>query len=904
MNRICMMLAAFLFLLGLVTQSAMADKPLELKFEKYTLANGMDVILHEDHSIPVVAVNVMYHVGCKNEKRGRTGLAHLFEHLMFQGSEHYDGEYFAPLEKIGGYAGGATSVDIALYFETVPSNYLELALWLESDRLGFLLPALTQKKLDNQRDVVKNELRQGALNIPYGKAWELILEMMYPDDHPYSWLGLGSMEDLSAADLEDVSAFFKRFYTPNNASLVLAGDFDPETARKLVDKYFNTLPPGPPMERMTAWIPELDGIKRAVAEDNVELPRLYYTWHSPAEYTPGDAELNLFADILGSGKTSRLYKALVYEQQIAQDVSVYQYSPELGSLFSIEVTARKGHTQEELERAVDAELQKVLTGGITKAELAQAQINNEAKNVRNFQSLLSMAIRLNFYNVFLGDPGKLAWDIERYTRATVEDVQRYAKKYIDLNKRAILYITPQGKLTAGNTMVDRTREPSAMAEPAFTPPKIQRATMANGLEILLVEDHRFPLVHLNLVIKSGFAADPTDRFGAAAMTAELLDEGTKTRTALKITDEAMRLGAEFGTGSGFDDSSIRLNLLKKNLDPALDLVADIVLNPTFPEKELERQRQIYLGRIQQESKEPWDSAFKAFWWVLYGSGHPYSQPGSGTESSLKAITRNDLVNFYSANYVPGNAAAVIAGDITLSEAKQKLDKAFKKWEKGTVTARKVQTPPAPASTKIYLIDQPGAVQSTIVIGNLAMRRSDPDYLAFQVMNNVFGVLRTSRINSNLREDKGYALRPGSSLEVTRGVGPFMCYAPVDIKYTRESLTEMVREMRDLLGSRPLTDDELAGSKNNLIKNFPQQFQDYSGIAGQLNDLIKFDLPLDEWDTYTKRVGAVTSAMATKAAKDYLHPDALVIVIVGDREKIEEGIRSLNLGEIVHMDAVK
>ncbi|MDP2982639.1 MAG: pitrilysin family protein [Candidatus Latescibacter sp.] len=904
MKRVCMMFAAFFFLLGLVTQAAMADKPLELKFEKYTLANGMDVIMHEDHSIPVVAVNVMYHVGCKNEKMGRTGLAHLVEHMMFQGSEHYDGEYFAPFEKIGGSAGGGIMRDITAYRETVPSNYLELALWLESDRMGFLLPALTQKKLDNQRDVVKNELRQGYLNIPYEKSWELLFKMMYPDDHPYSWLPLGSMEDLSAAALEDVSAFFKRFYTPNNASLVIAGDFYPETARKLVDKYFGTLPPGPPMERMTAWIPELDGLKRAVAEDNVELPRLYYAWHSPARYTPGEAELDLFADILGSGKTSRLQKALVYEQQIAQDVSVYQYPEEIGGLFLVVVTARKGHTQEELEKAVDAVLQKILTDGITKAELAQARIKKESQNVRDFQSLLSIAIRLNYYNVFLGDPGKLAWDMERYARATVEDVRRYARKYIDLNKRAILYIAPQGKLTAGDTMVDRTKEPSAMAEPAFTPPKIQRATLANGLEILLVENHRLPLMHLNLVLKSGFAADPTDRFGAAALTAELLDEGTKIRTALEITDEARRLGAEFGTGSGLDDSSISLNVLKKNLDPALDLVADIVLNPTFPDKELERQRQIYLGRIQQESKEPNSIANKAFWRVLYGSGHPYGQPSSGTESSLKAITRIDLINFYKANSVPGNAAAVIAGDITLPEAKQKLEKAFKKWEQGTVTARSVQTPPAPASTRIYLIDKPGAVQSTILIGNLAMRRSDPDYLPFLVMYNVFGVLRTSRINLNLREDKGYAYRLWSFIEVTRGVGPFMCWAPVDIKYTRESLTEMVREMRDLLGPRPLTDVELADSKNNLIKNFPQQFQDYTGIAGQLSDLIKYDLPLDEWDTYTKRVGAVTGAMANKAARDYLHPDALVIVIVGDREKIEDGIRSLNLGEIVHMDAVR
>ncbi|MDP2984831.1 MAG: pitrilysin family protein [Candidatus Latescibacter sp.] len=532
--------------------------------------------------------------------------------------------------------------------------------------------------------------------------------------------------------------------------------------------------------------------------------------------------------------------------------------------------------------------------------MAQARINNEAKNVRNFQSLETIATRLNDYNVYLGDPGKLVWDMERYAKATVEDVQGYARKYIDLNKRAILYITPQGTLTAGNTMVDRTKEPSAMAEPVFTPPKIQRATMANGIEIILVEDHRLPLVQLNLVIKSGFAADPTDRFGTARLTAEMLANGTKSRTALEISDGALRLGAQLDIGSDFDGSTVSLNVLRQNLDPALDLMADIVLNPTFPEKELERQRQIYLGRILQESKEPISTANKTFMWILYGSGHPYSQPGSGTESSMKAITRIDLLNFYKANYLPGNAAAVIAGDITLPEARHKIEKAFRKWEQGTVTAHEVRTPPAPASTKIYLIDKPGAVQSVIYIGNLAMQRSNPDYVTFRVSNGAFGY----RINLNLRQDKGYIYGFGTRLLNTKGVGPYIFNAPVDMQYTKESLTEMVKEMRDLQGSRPLTDVELADRKNRLIKSFPQQFQDYSGIAGQLSDLIKFDLPLDEWNTYTKRVSAVTGAMANKAAKDYLHPDALVIVIVGDREKIEKGIRTLNLGEIVHMDAVK
>jgi zinc protease len=906
MKRVYKLLFIFQILFWLAVGAAIAEQAPELKFEKFTLDNGMDVILHEDHSIPVVAVNVWYHVGSKNEKRGRTGFAHLFEHMMFQGSEHSPGEYFLPLEKIGGRINGSTSEDRTNYWENLPGNYLELALWMESDRLGFLLPGLTQEKLDNQRDVVKNERRQHLENEPYGKVYDLIPEMMYPGGHPYSWPVIGSMEDLSAASLEDVSEFFKKYYTPSNASLVIAGDFEPEAAKKLVEKYFGTLMPGPPVERMTSWIPELDGVKRVVAEDNVELPRLYYLWHTPALYAPGDAEFDLFANILGSGKTSRLYKALVYEQQIAQDVSVYQDSRELGSTFNVEVTAKAGHSLDEIEQAVEAELQKVLSDGVTADELAQAQISWESAFVRRLQRLGGFGGRadvLNNYNVFLGDPDKLAWDMERYAKVTVEDLQAYVKEYIDLNKRGILHIVPQGKLVAGEGEVDRSSEPSPAAESAFTPPKIQQAKLSNGLEVLLVEDHRLPLVHLGVVVKSGWAADPKERFGTAALTAELLDEGTKSRSALEIAEEAKRLGAHVSTGGFFDGSNINLNVLKKNFDPALKLVADIVLNPTFPDEELERRRRIYLGRIKQESKQPFTVALKSYMRVLYGSDHPYSQPytGSGTEASIKAISRSDLVSYYKAHYFRNNATIVVAGDITLAEARKKLEKAFKKWKRGDVAGWEVPRPQAPASTKIYLVDKPGAVQSVIAVGNLALSRSDPDHLALKVMNNSFGGQFTSRLNLNLREDKGYTYGVRSFLIDTRGVGPLICGTRVHLKYTKESLAEIDREMRELVGDRPLSDIELADSKNNLIKGFPQRFQTYSGIAGQLSDLVLFDIPLDDWDTYIDRVDGISGTMATKAAKDYVHPGGLVIVIVGDREKIEEGIRELNVGEIEYLD---
>lgn len=871
-----------------------------VKFEKYELPNGLDVILYEDHSIPVVSVNTWYHVGSKNEKAGRTGFAHLFEHMMFQGSEHRDEEF--TFDPVGGSDNGTTSEDRTMYYEDIPSNYLQLALWMEADRMGFLLPAMTQKKLDNQRDVVKNERRQRLENEPYNKVYDLLPSLLYPSDHPYSWTVIGSMADLSAASIEDVSEFFRIYYAPNNASLSIAGDFNPAEAKKWIEKYFGTIPPGPPVDRLTTWIPPISSVRRAVVQDNVNLPRVYYVWHTPPHYKPGDAELDLLANILAAGKTSRLFKALVYEQQIAQDVEASQSSGEIASDFHVIVTAREGHTLEEVERAIDQELTKVLKTGITQAELKQAQNVFEAGFVRSLQTSNGIADTLNGYNVMLGDPNKFQWDLDRYTKATTADVMMYARDYLDLQHRVILQVIPQGELTAQKTEVDRKAEPKPAPEPKFKPPDIQRATLSNGAEILLVEDHSLPLVQTNLVLKSGWAADPENRPGAASLTAELLDEGTKTRSALQISEEVKNLGATFNTSSSFDGSQIRLNILKRNLDQGLLLMADIIKNPAFPQQELERQRKIYLGNIQQESKEPVTSAFKLYLHTLYGSNHPYGQPytGSGTEASIQAIQREDLVNYYQKNYSPKNAAFVIAGDLTLEEAKAKLEKHFQNWKSVDVPRTDVPPPQTPQSTKLYIVDKPGAPQSVIILGNPGIRRNDPQYEAVDVMNNALGGLFTSRINMNLREDKGYAYGAGSFFMTTRGVGAFVMYAPVQAQNTKEALAEMLKEVRQITSDKPLTNEEVLKSKDNLIKSYPQQFQTYSAIASQLAEIVLYDLPENEWKQYVEGINSVSGPMATKAAKEHIHPNGLLIVVVGDRLKIEAGLRDLKIGEIQYL----
>ncbi|MBK7048225.1 MAG: insulinase family protein [bacterium] len=547
--------------------AGVADLP-ELTFEKYTLENGLQVILHEDHGLPTAAVNVWYHVGSKNEKPGRTGFAHLFEHMMFQGSENHDKDYFLPLQKVGGQVNGSTNNDRTNYWENVPADQLEMALFLEADRMGWLLPAMTQEKLDNQRDVVKNEKRQGE-NRPYAKSRDLLLGLMYPEGHPYSWPVIGSMEDLSAASREDVSEFFRLYYAPNNASLCVAGDFDPAQVKEWIAKYFGTIPPGRPVDRLESWIPQLDGERRALAEDAVELPRLYMQWHSPGWYQEGDAEFDLLGDIVASGKTSRLYRTLVYEKQIAQDIFATQSSREMSGTFGITATAAPGHDLAELEAAIDAELKTLLAKGVTEREVGLSRTRFQANAVRELQQIGGFggkADRLNRYNVLVGDPGFLKADLARYDVANAASVNAWMRRFIDLDRRGVLWIVPQGKLAAAKLDVDRSQLPAAGRPAGFTPPAVQTATLPNGLKLYLVEKHELPLVEARLVVNAGWADDPLDRQGTAALTADMLDEGAAGRDALALSEAVEALGAELRTESNFDGTQVSLNVLRGKLD--------------------------------------------------------------------------------------------------------------------------------------------------------------------------------------------------------------------------------------------------------------------------------------------------------------------------------------------------
>ena len=888
-----------MLLTAAVVTAAPAENDLpELQFEKYTLDNGLQVILHEDHAIPTVAVNIWYHVGSRNEKPGRTGFAHLFEHMMFQGSQHHDDDYFLPLQKLGGQVNGSTNRDRTNYWENVPADQVELALWLEADRMGWLVPAMTQEKLDNQRDVVKNEKRQHESQ-PYALADDLVMEMMFPVAHPYRHSVIGSMEDLSAASKEDVADFFELYYTPNNASLCVAGDFDPVAVKEMIAKYFGPVPPGRPVERLSRWVPRIESERRAVAEDAVELPRLYMSWHTPGYYQPGDAEFDLLGGILATGKNSRLHKRLVYELQIAQDVSAYQESRELGGTFVIEVTAAPGHDLAEIEAAVCAELARLRDKGVTKDELALARIRYEAGFVRGLQRIGGFggkADRLNRYNVYVGDPGYLERDLARYRRAEVRDLTYHIRTYLGRDNRAVLHIVPQGSLNATEVDFDRTVKPSSSGPVDFTPPEVQTATLDNGLRVLLVEKHELPLVEVRLSVLAGWSADPADRPGTAAVTADMLDEGAAGRSALEIAERAELLGARLGTKSFFDGAVVSLNVLTGKLGKGMALMAEVALEPDFPQAEFERVRRNYLGRHKQEAVAPRALAIKELQLRLFGEGHPYAQPytGTGTAEALDRLTVEDLRAFHDAWYRPDNAAVLMVGDLNLAEAVAWVEKAFGDWQGGDLPVRDVPAPAAYDGPRLILIDRPGAEQSFIAGGSLGVRRNDPDYETLQTLNTAFGGQFASRINLNLREDKGYTYGARSQVAAFREEGLFMITASVHTRYTRESMIELLRELAEIRDTRPVAGQELADSSNRRVLSFPQRFETWRGIAGQMETLVLNDLDPATWTGFQTTVRELTEADLARCARDHVDPTQMVWVIVGDRETIEADLQELGI----------
>ncbi|MDT8436260.1 MAG: pitrilysin family protein [Gemmatimonadota bacterium] len=886
---------------ALAQQDAGEGQDVAIPFTKHVLDNGLTLIVHEDRKAPIVAVNVWYHVGSKNEKPGKTGFAHLFEHLMFNGSEHADTDYFQVLEPLGATdLNGTTNKDRTNYFQNVPTSALDVALWMESDRMGHLLGAIDQAKLDEQRGVVQNEKRQGE-NQPYGRAWTEISENTYPKGHPYSWSVIGSMEDLDAASLEDAHEWFRTYYGPQNAVLVLAGDIDAATAIEKVERYFGDIPPGPPITKHETWIAKRSGEHRQVMQDRVPQARVYMVWNAP-EWKHTDADLLDFASsVLASGKTSRLYRRLVYDDQTATSAVAFFMGGEIGSQFMMMGTARPGVDPSVVEAAMREELERFLAEGPTAEELTRVKTQERAGFLRGIERIGGFGGKSDVLaqgEVYAGDPAFYQVRQERLQDATAAEVRDAARRWLS-DGVYVLEVRPFPSLAAAAEGVDRAALPVPGTPPAPDFPEVRRATLANGMQVVLAERPGLPLVRMQLVLDAGYAADPAERPGLANLTMDMLDEGTTSRDALEISEELALLGANLGTGANLDQVLVSLSALKENLAPSLALFADVVRNPSFPETDLERLRRQTLARIQQEKSQPMGMAMRTLPPLLYGEGHPYAQPltGSGTEASVAAITPADLRGYHATWFRPGNATLVVAGDVTLDEIVPELEKAFRGWEAGAVPEKNLAGAKRPDAPVIYLLDRPGSPQSVILAGQLIPPTANPDERAFEVMNTVLGGAFISRINLNLREDKGWSYGARAIAWDAAGPRPFAVYAPVQSDRTAEAMTEILAELNGIRGDRPVTADELRKAVDNLTLSLPGRWETIGRVAGSLGEIVRFGLPDDWFDTYADEVRAVSAEEASAVARDFLAPDRMVWVVVGDRETIEEPVRALGIGEV-------
>jgi zinc protease len=862
--------------------------------------------VHEDHKAPIVAVNVWYHVGSKNERAGKTGFAHLFEHLMFNGSENFNDDFFKAVEPIGATdLNGTTNEDRTNYFQNVPVSALDRILWLESDRMGHLLGAVDSARLDEQRGVVQNEKRQGE-NQPYGRVWITIAENTYPKGHPYSWSVIGSMEDLSAASLADVKDWFRDYYGAANATLVVAGDVNPDDVWQRVERYFGDIPAGPPVTKHEAWVAKMSGERRQTMQDRVPQARVHKVWNVPQTGTVDAAHLELVANLLADGKSSRLYKRLVYADQIATDVVAFVDQREIGSQLLVWATAKPGQDLARVEQVLNEELARFLADGPTAEELARVKTQYRANFVRGLERIGGFGGKSDVLaqgQVYLGDPTAYKTRLARVERAGAADLQGAARRWLS-DGAYVLTVHPYPEYQTVASSVNRKAMPPAGAPPAARFPATRRATLSNGLKVVYAEQRAVPVTRMSLVLDAGLAADRSARPGTASLTLKMLDEGTRTRQSLEISDALAALGAELTTASGVDASNVNLSVLTDKLDPALDLFADVVLNPSFPAQELARLQQQTVAEIQQEKVSPFSMALRVFPALLYGTDHAYGTPltGSGTEASVRATTREDLVRFHGAWFKPNHATLVVVGPTPLDALLPKLERAFRGWRPGEVPAKRIGAVAARTGAGVYVLDRPGALQTVVMAAQLIPPKANPDEFALQSFNESFGGAFGSRINMNLREDKHWSYGAGSFAFDARGQRPWIVYAPVQTDKTKESVQEMMKELAGAVGPRPLTAEEVARAKDQQTRTLAGRWETGTAVAASLREIVTYDLPADYYERYADRVAAVTPSAVAGTASRLLQPGRMVWVVVGDRAKIEPEIRGLNIGEVRLIDA--
>ncbi len=890
--------------------STASDTP-TVAFEKFTLPNGLQVILHVDRKLPIVHVNEWFHVGSKNERVGRTGFAHLFEHMMFQGSTNASGEYFTYAERAGanlreGGVNGTTNHDRTNFFVTAPSANLENLLWLESDRLATLADATTKEKLDNQRDVVKNERRQSLENVPYGRWYPLALGNLFPGGHPYSWPVIGSMEDLTAASLDDVKEFFHRYYAPNNLSLVIAGDFDPADAKKLVEKYFGGIPPGPALDRPARNIPALTSERVVEVADRVSQERVYMVWAAPEYFGDGDAALDIVARLLTDGLSSRLSKALVYDRQLCTAVNAFTINGEIASAFVVVASARPGATLPQIESIITDELATLAKTGPTAAELERAKTKNEFAFISGLETIGGFggkADLLNQYNTFLGDPGKFDEDLARHRHLTIADVKTTTDRWLNTRNRVLIQFHPETSSRPSETTLDRSKAPALGEDRAFHAPEVQTTRLDNGLDLFVVERKDLPKVAVTLATRAGAIADTSEKSGLSAMVARTIDLGTTTHKALDIEDALGDLGTGLTGSTGREYATLSFEVLSRNLGAAMAIVSDVVQHPVFPESEVKREKARQLDLLAQQNKNPTAIAPRVRNILAFGLDHPYGRPTQGLTRTVESISREDLVAFHHDRWKPGGSALIFVGNVSLDEATKLAREHFGAWTGGAPAEIAMPEPkPAPAG-RLYLVDHQDAAQTVVTQLLPAPKRQTSDIDSLRLVDAVWGGGGFgTRLNLNLRENKGYSYGVFSVMLQWEHSGVWYASGGVQTNKTKESIVEFDKEMKAIAGNKPISDDEFTVARVRRIRGYAQQFESYTRVAGLIADLWADHLPMTEFQREYDATNKATLPEVLAAARKYASPDKATLLLVGDRAKIEPGLKELNLGEIVLLDA--
>jgi len=891
--------------------AAQVDIPIpDIPYTRFVLKNGLTVLVHEDHKSPVVAVNTWYHVGSKNEPAGKTGFAHLFEHLMFSGSQNFDKTFLSALEGVGATdLNGTTNTDRTNYFETVPTSMLDFALFAESDRMGHLLGVLDQKKLDLQRGVVQNEKRQGE-NQPYGLVYQTITENTWPANHPYAHTVIGSMDDLDAASMKDVQTWFKTNYGPNNVVLVLAGDITPAQAREKVEKYYGDIPPGPPLQHQQAWVVKRTGTHRSTLQDRVPQTRIVRVWNVPGANTPEEALLDLASHVLGGAKSSRLYQRLVVKEQLATGVSASDNSEEIAGQFEIDLTARPGVDVARMEGIADEELRRLMQSGPTEDELRLAKnafLANYTRTVERIGGFGGKSDLLAQCTTFTGNPDCYKVYLERIKAATPAMVRKAMQDWLS-DGDFILQVNPiPPTLAAESTGLDRSKGAPLGHPEALHLPPMQAATLSNGMKVVLAERHGAPVINLSTMLDGGYASDERASAGLASLTLRMLEEGTagKTpRSSLAVTQELEGLGATFATSTNLDGAFVNLNVLKSTLPQALGLYADLVLHPAFPQADFERLQRDRLVAIQREKTVPRSMALRVLPSLVYGPDHVYALPltGTGTEASVGRLTRADLVRYHDTWFKPNNATLLVVGDTTMAELKPMLEKAFGAWKPGELPHKTIATVAQPTGSTVYLIDRPGALQSEILGAQLAPPRNTPEAVSLNLLNDLFGGTFSSRLNMNLREDKHWSYGVGTGLVAAEGQRIWYSDSPVQTDKTADALRELAREYVDISGAQPVKQQELKQAQDNATLGLPGEFETVGQLSNAYAAILQYHLPEDYYNTYTAKALAATPGQIDALARKLILPKQPVWIVVGDMSKIEAGIRALNLGEVRRIDA--